>query len=124
MDVIDRREDPRTDPVYSLFNLLRHRAQRLACALAALGTEDGVVMAASHPGRTAEEAVARASLDVRAGSQAARSLHGRRVEVDGHAVVLAVVGRHPGEDALSDLAERVRAILRERRAPQPVRLAS
>lgn len=123
MDEIDRREDPRTDPVYSLFNLLRHRAQRLACALAALGTEDGVVMAASHPGRTADEAVARASFDLRAGTQAARSLHGRRVEVDGRAVVLAVVGRHPDEAALSELADRVRAILQEGRA-QAVRLAS
>jgi hypothetical protein len=116
VDENDRREDPRTDPVYSLFNLLRMRAQRLACALAALGTEDGVVMATSHPGRTAEEAVARASFDLKAGASPARSLHGRRV-------VLAVVGRRPDEAALGELADRVRAILLEGR-PEPARLAS
>ncbi len=123
MDENDRREDPRTDPVYSLFNLLRMRAQRLACALAALGTEDGVVMATSHPGRTSDEAVARASFDLKAGASPARSLHGRRVEVDGRAVVLAVVGRRPDEAALGELADRVRAILLEGR-PEPARLAS
>ncbi len=123
MDVTNRRQDPRTNPVYSLFNLLRTRADRLACALAALGTEDGVMMASSHPGRTAEEAVARASFDLRSGGQASRALHGRRVEVDGRAVVLAVVGRDPDDDAIRDLADRVRAILREH-ALEPVRLAS
>lgn len=122
MDQNDRRRDPRTDPVHSMFNLLRTRAERLSCALAALGTEDGVIMAASHPGRTAEEAVARASLDLRAGTRAARSLHGRRVEVDGRAVVLAVVGRAPDEAAFTELAGRVAAILRER-GEGPVRLA-
>ncbi|MCO5171091.1 MAG: hypothetical protein M9894_32610 [Planctomycetes bacterium] len=114
MDEIDRRRDPRTDPAYSLANLLRLRAERFACALAALGTEDGLVMAASHPGRTAEEAVARASLDLRAGGAGSRALHRRRVDVDGQAVVLAVVGRAPEEGALSELADRVKAILRER----------
>lgn len=114
MDVINRRLDPRTDPAYSLVNLLRLRAERFACALAALGTEDGVVMAASHPGRTADEAVARASLDLRGGGTGSRALHRRRVEVDGQAVVLAVVGRAPESGALDELADRVRAILRER----------
>lgn len=121
MNETNRRQDPRTDPVYSLFNLLRTRAERLACALTALGTEDGVVMATSHPGRTAEEAVARASFDLRAGTKAARTLHCRRVEVDGRAVILAVVGRAPDQGAIADLADRVRAILRER---TQVRLAS
>jgi hypothetical protein len=112
MDSIERRRDPRTDPSHSLVNLLRTRAERLACALAALGTEDGLVMASSHPGPSAEEVVARAS----AGLVGERVIS-RRVEVDGRAVLLTLLSpATQDEHELDDLALRVRAILAERRA--------
>lgn len=116
MDSIERRRDSRLDPVFSLNNLLRTRAERLACAIAAVGTEDGLVMAASQPGRIADEAVARASLAVRS-LWSGPALVTRRVDIDGVALLLTLVTqRDPGEPALADLADRVRSIMRERRA--------
>ena len=102
----DRRCDPRTDPTFSLHNLMRNRAQRLGI-VTALGTEQGLVMASSHPGRPVEEALAHASLGAPRGPV-------RRVEVEGRVALLAAIGA-PDERAIDDLAERVGAILREGR---------
>lgn len=112
---LERRRDPRTDPTYSLHNLLRTRAERLACGLAALGTSDGLVMASTHPGRTADEAVATASSRPQDG-RIAPALVTRKVDVGGQAVVLALVTfKDVDERTLDDFARRVAAILREGR---------
>lgn len=112
----DRRLDPRTDPAYSLHNLLRTRAERLACAMAALGTSEGVVMASSHPGRVADEAVATASSRAD-GGRIAPALVTRRVRLEHQEVLLALVTfKDIDERTLNDFAERVASILREGRA--------
>jgi hypothetical protein len=102
----ERRFDPRTDPTFSLRNLLRTRADRLG-VVAALGTDQGVVMASSHPGRPVEEALAHASHGSARGPV-------RRVVVEGRVALLAAIGA-PDERAFDELAERVGAILREGR---------
>ena len=113
---LERRVDPRTDPTYSLHNLLRTRAERLACALAAIGTEDGLLMASSHPGRTADEAIATASSKKRATGRIGPALVTRTVDIGHQAVVLALVTFKPiDERTLDDFAARVGAILREGR---------
>lgn len=98
----ERRCDPRTDPTFSLHNLLRTRAERLGI-VTALGTDQGVVMASSHPGRQVEEALAQGSLG---------RAPVRRVVVGGRVALLAAIGA-ADERAVDELAERVGAILRE-----------
>jgi hypothetical protein len=117
----ERREDPRTDPSRSLQNLLRMRARREAFDLAVVSTGDGVLMASSRQGSIAERAAAHASVKgqtSRWGDDEARTLVGRRLDVGGLAVLLAVVTRAPVPDdrAVNELAERVVAILSEHRA--------
>lgn len=116
----ERRQDPRTDVAFSLTNLLRVRARRHAFDLAVLSTDEGVLMATSRDGNIAERAAAHASAlgpTSRWGEDGARTLVGRRLDVDGRPVLLAVVRRDErAEDpALDDLADRVRAILQEHR---------
>ncbi len=130
----ERRLDPRTDPTYSLRNLLRVRAARHDLALVVVSTADGFVMASSHDGapestgrRAAERAAAHASDAARkeprvetrwTDSAPWQRLHARRVDAAGRAVLVSVVGApNPTggvADPVDDLAARVASILSER----------
>ena len=69
----ERRMDPRTDPQFSLRNLLRLRALRQSLDLAVVSTEDGIVMAGNHEGRAAQRIAAEATLLIRGQDQIERS---------------------------------------------------
>ncbi|RMG12159.1 MAG: hypothetical protein D6731_14415 [Planctomycetota bacterium] len=119
----ERRKDPRTDAGFSLQNLLRVRAARAGCALAALATEEGVVMAATHDGRAAQRAAAHAALGLASGrrrewrgARTGAGMAALRFECQGRRLCLALVGAGPPDfAALESMAERVRAILAEAR---------
>ena len=130
----ERRLDPRTDPTYSLRNLLRVRAARHDLALVVVSTTDGLVMASSRDGapeaggrRAVERAAAHASDAARTqprvearwtDSAPWQRLRARRVDAAGRAVLVSVVGAPPpaGDvaDPVDDLAARVASILSER----------
>lgn len=117
----ERRQDPRTDASFSLTNLLRVRARRHAFDLAVVSTDEGVLMATSRAGNVAERAAAHASAlgpTSSWGDDGKKTLVGRRLDVDGRPVLLAVVRRDGGTEdpVLDDLADRVKAILHEHRA--------
>ncbi|MBL4849319.1 MAG: hypothetical protein JKY65_27650 [Planctomycetes bacterium] len=69
----ERRMDPRTDPQFSLRNLLRIRALRQRLDLAVVSTEDGIVMAGNQEGRAAQRIAAEAALLVRGQERIERS---------------------------------------------------
>ena len=125
----ERRIDPRTDPSFSLRNLLRTRAARERYSVAVVGTADGELMAGSQEDRPAWRVVAHAATALfREGSpgdrfeRAARTrsarLTGVRFEARGRPPCLAVVedpqhasGGGALEPALADMVRRVQAIL-------------
>ena len=87
----ERRMDPRTNPQYSLRNLLRIRAERQRLDLAVVFTEDGILMAGNQEGRAAERVAAEAALMVRGEERAERS--GKRSAATMKAVRFASRGR-------------------------------
>ncbi len=119
---MNRRTDPRTNPRFSLKNLLSIRALRESFALAVLGTVDGVLMAGSQEDRAAQRLAAHASAELRECSASGRfarsgnrnvSLNGLRFQAGGRSLCLAVLqpGGGATDASLDAIAARVRVIL-------------
>lgn len=120
----ERRMDPRTDPQFSLRNLLRIRAQRQRLDLAVVSTEDGILMAGNQEGRAAERVAAEAALMVRNEEQAERSgkrsaakMKAVRFASRGRSLCLAVLRTQASAErdtrSLSEMADAVLRILGE-----------
>lgn len=120
----ERRIDPRTDPQFSLRNLLRIRAQRQHLDLAIVSTEDGILMAGNHEGRAAERVAAEAALMVRGEAQAERrgkrsaaTMKAVRFDSRGRSLCLAVLRTQAGAErdtrSLNDMADAILRILSE-----------
>ena len=109
----ERRIDPRTDPSFSLRNLLRTRAARERYSVAVVGTADGELMAGSQEDRPAWRVVAHAATALfREGSP------GDRFEREGLAVLKSASRERSDvshRDA-SGLARAARGMLTQRDA--------
>ena len=103
----DLRQDPRTDHLCSLRNLLRTRARVNGWPLLALGTSFDLLIAASESGPAGEELLVRARMAAGAAEPASLSFAvGRQV------VVLAVDAPATPLELL-EISERVRCIMQE-----------
>lgn len=126
----ERRLDPRTDPQYSLRNLLRIRAEREGLEIAVISTAEGLLMAGSHEGRAAQRIAAEAALLVRAsgsierlGAKTGAAMRAIRFDSRGRALCLAVLRTQAAaeEADLEGMAGRVRKILAEAEARAALR---
>lgn len=128
----ERRQDPRTDPQFSLRNLLRIRAERERLDIAVVSTVEGLLMAGSHEGRAAQRIAAEAALLVRGGDSVERrgaktgaAMRAIRFDSRGRTLCLAVLRTQAAaeEADLLGMAGRIRKILAEaeERASQVVR---
>jgi len=120
----ERRMDPRTDPQYSLRNLLRIRAQRQQLELAIVSTEDGILMAGNQEGRAAERVAAEAALMVRgeiraerSGKRSAATMKALRFASRGRSLCLAVLRTQAVAErdtrSLNEMADAILRILSE-----------
>ncbi|MGE0711235.1 MAG: hypothetical protein AB7N76_28760 [Planctomycetota bacterium] len=120
----DRRRDPRTDAHVSLVNLLRVRTTRHGLALALLLTADGLLMAGSQTGVTAERMAAHAAQELFQGPADRVNVTGRRTgarlsalrfQSEGRPLAVAVLSQDQplSREELEDIALRVRRILAE-----------
>ena len=106
----EMRQDPRTDHLCSLRNLLRTRAMVNLWPLIAIGTSYDLLVAASESGRAGEELLIRAKQA--GGAPKPATL---RFAVGGQALILAIDALATPTDML-EIADRVRCIMQEQRA--------
>lgn len=118
----ERRMDPRTDPQFSLRNLLRIRCARQRMDLAVVSTQDGVLMAGNSEGRAAQRVAAEAALMVRGETRvdrharrSAARLQALRFDSEGRELCLAVLRTQSGAErdtrVMEDMAAAVLRIL-------------
>lgn len=120
----ERRMDPRTDPQFSLRNLLRIRATRQDLDLAVVSTDDGILMAGNQEGRAAQRIAAEAALMVRSeghaerqGKRSAATMKALRFDSRGRSLCLAVLRTQASAErdtrSLDEMATAVLRILTE-----------